>query len=240
MIVSVIARGHSGSRIPAQILKKSGVFMGNMLARGDMVPAGNMYKAAQLAGKNVRQTGWCEWDFSALIDGHIPGEFRHLLSAYLSPLKGHDEPKGWKLPETILTFPWLVRVLPDVRYIYLIRDPRDVILGEHLTDHMDRFNIPHSKPSSVLEKRAISWKYQYDIVQATPVIKHFLKIRFEDLVLDAPGEIKRMEEFLGMPLKGVRMNENAVERWKDQNKYVHFPFLKEACLAEGYTWEGDS
>jgi len=46
------------------------------------------------------------------------------------------EVKGWKIPETTLVFPWIRRIFPEIRYIFWVRDPRDSILGGHLTDDL--------------------------------------------------------------------------------------------------------
>ena len=47
--------------------------------------------------------------------------------------------------------------------------------------------MPYDKPADEqddsLMKRAISWKYQRDIVRATPAPKKRIEVRFEDFVL---------------------------------------------------------
>ena len=78
------------------------------------------------------------------------------------------EHKGWKIPETTLVFPWIVRLFPEIKYIFWIRNPRDCILGGHLTDDLNDFGIPYPPTEDMRLRRAISWKYQYDLVQACP------------------------------------------------------------------------
>ncbi len=43
-------------------------------------------------------------------------------------------------------------------------------------------------------RRAISWKYQYDIVKATPKPKHWIEVRFEDFVHDRDATVDRLED----------------------------------------------
>ena len=67
-------------------------------------------------------------------DREIDPEFEHLVQDYLSDvLSVQNGNRGWKLPETTLAFPWIARMFPDARYLYLVRDPRDCIINGHLT-----------------------------------------------------------------------------------------------------------
>src|SRR5690606_34638578 len=137
-----------------------------------------------------------------------------LVHTYLnSVLTSPANPKGWKLPETTLALPWIVRMFPDAHYIHWMRDPRDAILGEHLTDDLDKFGIPYDRTDDVRRMRAISWKYQAELVRATPKPKHWLTVRFEDFVLDQDKTLATLSEFLGFPLVKIRVNPEAVGRW---------------------------
>jgi hypothetical protein len=88
-------------------------------------------------------------------------------------------------PETTLIFPWIVRMFPELHYINWVRDPRDCILGQHLTDDLADFGVPYDKTADERLRRAISWDYQVEIVRATPKPKRWTTVRFEDFVLDA-------------------------------------------------------
>ena len=57
---------------------------------------------------------------------------------------------------------------PDMKYIFWIRNPRDSILGAHLTDNLNDFGISYEPTEDVRLRRAISWKYQYDLIKASP------------------------------------------------------------------------
>ena len=75
----------------------------------------------------------------------------------------------WKLPETTLILPWIVRLFPEIHYIYWVRDPRDSILAEHLTDDLAKFGVPYDATEDVREQRIASWLYQYQIMRQTPL-----------------------------------------------------------------------
>ena len=91
--------------------------------------------------------------------------------------------RGWKIPETTLAYPWIIRMFPDIKYIHWIRDPRDCILGGHKTDDLRDFGIDYPLTDDVRKRRAISWLYQYELMKSTPKPKNYIVVRFEDFIL---------------------------------------------------------
>jgi hypothetical protein len=145
--------------------------------------------------------------------------FEHLVKRYLRLVLSRREPRGWKLPETTLIYPWIVRMFPDIDYIFWVRDPRDSILNAHLTDDLADFGVPYERPAEgdVHMRRAISWKYQRDIVRATPPPKRSISVRFEDFVLKNEEVSRRLEDFLGFPMGRIITRPDAVYRWKSSD-----------------------
>jgi len=236
MMVTVIGRGHSGTRAISHTLTASGVHMGGTVnASGDLVPPGDMYEACRVMARHVKHLGGPEWDFSALHTMEIPKEFVNLVESYLaSVLKSKGPNRGWKLPETTLVYPWIVRMFPDTRYIYWVRDPRDCILSAHLTDDLADFDIPYDHTDDVRLRRAISWKYQSEIFKATPRPKHLLEMRFEDFILDQQRALGRLGEFLGIPMARIVVRPEAVGRWRTDDGMHDFDFFEEELRARGY------
>lgn len=214
-------------------LSESGVYMGARLnVSGDLIPADDLYEACRVMAKHVIHKGGLEWDFSALHTMPIDPEFKRLVESYLSSvLAGDSEHRGWKLPETTLVYPWIVRMFPEIYYIHWIRDPRDSILGRHLTDDLADFGVPYDRTDDVRLSRAISWKYQREIVKSTPPPKHTIEVRFEDFILDQERTLVRLEEFLGIPLARIEARPESVGRWKTDEGVHDFDFLK-ADMAE--------
>lgn len=120
--ITVIGRGHSGTRAISHTLSQSGVYMGSKLdISGDLVPAGKLYEACRVMAKYVTFMGGLTWDFSKLHTMKIDPEFVRLVEEYLeSVLESNSEHKGWKLPETVLIYPWIIRMFPDM-YIDILR-----------------------------------------------------------------------------------------------------------------------
>ena len=236
MLVTINGRGHGGTRAISHTLSESGVYMGAQLNRsGDLVPAEDLYEACRVMSRHVVHLGGLKWDFSKLHTMRIDPEFKRLVESYLaSVLASEAENRGWKLPETTLIYPWIVRMFPDIKYIHWTRDPRDSILGAHLTDDLASFRVPYEKMDDVRLMRAISWKYQREIVKATPPPKHTIDVRFEDFVLKQDETLARVEAFLGIVLDKIEVNPEAVGRWKTDEGRHDFDFLREDVKELGY------
>jgi arylsulfatase A-like enzyme len=235
-LITIIGRGHSGTRAISHTLSQSGVYMGDTLNKsGDLVPAEELYEACRVMGKHVKYLGGMRWDFTKLHTMPIPAEFTKHVESYLaSVIHSPALRKGWKLPETTLIFPWIVRMFPDASYIHWIRDPRDCVLGGHLTDDLADFGIPYDATDDLRKQRAISWKYQTEIVKATPKPKRFITVRFEDFVLDQTKTLKRLEEFLGFPLVQIPVKPETVGRYKADEGRHDFAFFRPDLLEHGY------
>jgi len=236
MMVTVIGRGHSGTRAMSHTLSESGVFMGEPRnGSGDLLPPQKMYEACRVFAKYVNYKGGLEWDFSKVLSMEPVPEFKQLIEEYLvSVLNSKSEAKGWKIPETTLVYPWIIKMFPDIKYIHWVRDPRDCILGAHLTDDLHDFGIDYPETGETREKRAYSWKYQRELMKATPDPANLIKIRFEDMVNDQNGTLKKLEDYLGIKMAKIEMRPDSVGRWKtDTGKYMYDFFA--ADMAEfGY------
>lgn len=220
----------------AHTLYASGVYMGRMINfSGDLVPPQSMYRACQVLSPYVRHLGGFEWDFSAALDADLPDEFTMLIEDYLqSVLTTQHERRGWKLPETTLAYPWIVRMFPDAKYIFWVRDPRDCIRTDHLTDDLSMFGIPCPLARDARERRAISWKYQHDLVRAVPRPDNAIDIRFEDFVLNQEETLGRLEDFLGFDLARIIVRHESIGRWKTDPEAEPIDFLQPALRTFGY------
>jgi len=236
MMITIIGRGHSGTRAMARTLQESGVFMGAELnGSSDLIPAQDLYEACRVLARHVPYLGNLRWDFSRLHNMPIDPVFKRLVESYLaSVLSSKATHKGWKLPETTLVFPWIVRMFPDIHYIYWVRDPRDCILSGHFTDDLADFGVPYDKTQDLRLRRAISWKYQVEIVRATPKPKRWLTCRFEDFVLDQERTLARLEGYLGFPLARIPVRPDSVGRWKKDAGKHDFEFFRPELTELGY------
>jgi hypothetical protein len=154
--------------------------------------------------------------------------------------------------------PWIVRMFPEIKYIYWVRNPRDNILAQHKTDDLADFGIeypdipqfaqeryPHlvaaaGEDRGQLEElhkrlqRAISWQYQYEIVRATPKPANWIVVRFEDFVRQQDATLQRLEAYLGLPLARIIVRPEAVARYEDAAGASYFDFLHDGMTEFGY------
>ena len=235
-LITIIGRGHSGTRAISHTLYASGVYMGSsMNPSGDKIPPQKMYDACRVLAQYVDWEGGLSWNFSRLFSEEIPNEFTDLISDYLQDvLNNKSEHKGWKIPETTLIYPWIQRMFPDIKYIHWVRDPRDGILSGHKTDDLRDFGIQYELTDDIRKRRAISWYYQYQLMKATPESKNWIKIRFEDFVLHQEETLEKLEAFLGFPLGRIIVRKAPVERWKQDANHQELDFLQNALKENGY------
>lgn len=235
--IVIVGRGHSGTSMLSHTLVASRVFMGPFLnEHGDTMLPQPMYEAASLVGGHVRWRGGLSWDFDELHTMPVDRRFEELVETYLKDVLGADgRARGWKLPETTLAFPWVVRMFPAARYIYIVRDPRDCLLRSHRTDDLRDSDVPCAEDEDELDRRVASWKYQYEIVRATPPPEYFLSIRYEDLVLDNESTMQRLEGFLAMPLARIVVDRTRVGQWRSDRRLLsHIQPLLPTMREMGY------
>lgn len=236
MLVTVIGRGHSGTRAISNTLSDSGIYMGTPLNKSwDLIPPEKMYEACRIFGSYVEYKGDLNWDFSRVLSMQPDKEFVRLIEEYLGSVLNSDaENKGWKIPETTLCYPWILKMFPEIYCIHWVRDPRDCILGSHVTDDLREFNIDYTLTDDPREMRAISWKYQRELMKATPEPEKLIKIRFEDMVFEQDKTLKRLEDFLGMPMAKIPMRTDSVGRYKTAEGKYMFDFFADDIKECGY------
>ncbi|MGQ9905175.1 MAG: sulfotransferase family protein [Anaerolineae bacterium] len=237
MLITIIGRGHSGTRAISHTLTRSGVYMGAIQnISGDLIPPDDLYEACRVMARYVVYKGGLEWDFSRLHTMPIDPAFTRLVESYLASVLNNTrfERKGWKLPETTLIYPWIVRLFPDAYYIHWVRDPRDSIISAHLTDDLAEWGVPYEHTDDIRLRRAISWKYQREIVKATPPPTHAISVRFEDFVLSQTETLAKLKAFLGFDLVKIPVRADSVGRWKTDTGRHYFDFFTEDIAELGY------
>jgi len=220
-------------------LVQSGVFMGAELNQsGDLIPADDLYEACRVFSSHVKHLGGLNWDFSETYTNPIDPAFVRLVESYLHSVIESESPlRGWKLPETTLILPWIVRLYPKIHYIYWYRDPRDSILGEHLTDDLSDFGVPHEHTEDPIQQRAISWQYQFEMMKLTPFPERRIEVRFEDFVLNQCATLERLGSFLNIPLATIPVRTESIGRWRSDPTVPSFKLFPKETLYEPFPRE---
>jgi hypothetical protein len=104
---------------------------------------------------------------------------------------------GDKTPGYVQEMPRLQRVLPEARFVHIIRDGRDVSLS-HL-----RMNWG---PETYAESARL-WRNRIRKARKmAPSIDHYMEVHFEDLVDDTEGVVRRVCEFIDLDFEPVMLS----------------------------------
>lgn len=205
---------------------------------GDLLPPQKMYDACRVFAQYVSYEGGLRWDFSKVFGTEPTQEFKALIEEYLhTVLSSPREYRGWKIPETTLIYPWVLKLFPDIAYIFWVRDPRDCILNSHLTDNLADFGVPYDIPDAYAAecrsdedltrlRRAISWLYQREIVRLSPKPAKSISFRFEDMVFDQDAQLARLSDFLGITTSKIEMRADSVGRYKNDSGRHMYDFFE--------------
>jgi hypothetical protein len=104
---------------------------------------------------------------------------------------------GDKTPGYLREMPRIERVLPEARFIHIIRDGRDVALS-HL-----RMNWG---PETYQESAKLWRKRIAQARRLAPRVSHYTEIRFEDLVADTEGVLRRICDFIELDFDPVMLD----------------------------------
>ena len=127
---------------------------------------------------------------------------------------------GWKLPETMLALPQVLRTFPHARVVHLVRHPVSSALRRtHTTSRMDnpigQAVLPAAYRACGLDPAAIpgdephlhnaaSWRHQVGsvlaVLQGRAGESDSLQLHYEDVCTDPASAQRRLAGFLGLPV----------------------------------------
>jgi hypothetical protein len=153
-------------------------------------------------------------------DGVAPGEvarWRRALRRFLEACAWRDpRPPVLKSPAHTARLTVLTEMFPRARFVHIVRDPRDVIPSTVLTvlALADVFGLNHPDPAEV-EALAFDWheRLHRRLEEARPLLDpaRFVELRYEDLVADPLGAMRRIYE--GLALGDCAIVAPAIERY---------------------------
>jgi Sulfotransferase family len=188
--------GGSGTRVVTEILSSAGVFMGSRLNRsGDALDLakfdlrwGKPYLAAEQAGE-IPPFEQMEADLQSSVRDHLRG---------YDPAAG---PWGWKHPHAYLLLPWLDTVIPDLRFVHVIRDGRRMVRS-HNQNQPQRYGEvtldPDSMASSSKVRAVEFWSWANERAAdygEQRMDERYMRMRFEDICADPQTECARLIAF---------------------------------------------
>jgi len=218
--VIVAAVGGSGTRALVQVLRRAGWFMGNRVdsRNEDSLPI------AWFLTKWLRTLK----DFPD-VDGAMLAaarrDFERMLNIHRRGIPSPDMRWGWKNPRSMWLLPFLAERFPQMRFIHMIRDARDMMLSENryfLRQHghwilgPDWWRNPLAAQLDLWRmgnKRATAFGQEY-------LRDRYHLLRYEDLCQKPADTVTQLLEFLGAPqmnveplIEGIRDRGN-IGRWR--------------------------
>jgi hypothetical protein len=113
----------------------------------------------------------------------------------------HKPRAGEKTPDNIFVMREIAALLPEVRFVHVIRDPRDTVLSWRKT---------WFAPSQDFGVLGLAWRHHVDAGRtAGVVLPHYLETRYEDLVQRPEAELPRLCRFLDVEYAPAMINSAA-------------------------------
>jgi hypothetical protein len=176
-------------------------FLPGLLARRSFPLAGAELAdelARFCARDNARGLGLEPGQVTAVLGGQArsPAE---LFCALVSALAGPAELLGEKTPDHLLWWPLIDSLMPEVRFVAVVRDPRAVVASALATPWGEGGWAASSRLPDHLSLAA-RWAVQQDHLaglQAKVGPQRCLVVRYEDAVADPQGTRRALARFLG-------------------------------------------
>jgi len=197
--VVIGATGGSGTRVMAEVLRKAGWFLGNRVHpdNEDSVPIGWFL------------TKWLKRlkDFPNVDSHTVAGasrDFERMLYLHRRGISSPVARWGWKNPRSLWLIPFLVHRFPELKFIHMIRDARDMMLSENIyflrqNGHWllgpDWWRNPEAAQLElwrISNKRAVEFAQQY-------LKGRYHMVRYEDLCRKPAETVSAVMTFLGSP-----------------------------------------
>jgi hypothetical protein len=121
-----------------------------------------------------------------------------LRAFYAMYAEGERKPRyGEKTPGYVFLMPQIAALLPEAHFIHVIRDPGDTALSWRKT---------WFAPSQDFRVLGEEWKKHVEAGRrASSLVRCYLEVRFEELVLHPERELKRVSAYVSLPWDPVML-----------------------------------
>lgn len=213
--VILIGRGGSGTRLLSQLALSSGVFLGSKLnvSLDSEEWVEDIYKlvisATSATGIKSGSEQECYW---------IKQLRKRAATILRTGERSYKDIWGWKLPETILALPQVLKAFPNAYVIHLVRHPLTSSWRRtHMTSRISNpigcavltaaYKAYGFDPANMDEDESyfhnvITWTYQvqqaYDVLNSWARSDRILYLRYEDICESEFETQVRMSDFLGL------------------------------------------
>lgn len=150
--VVIGAMGGSGTRVLVPILQLAGYWMGNWI---------NPKTEDTMATRHLLQIAFKQLiEQKNDVDPQLITLFSRLIQAHRHGMPNLNGPWGWKNPRSMWIIPFLASLYPDMKFIHVVRDGRDMALSKNhnlLNKHGDYLLHNPRKTHNALELQIELW-----------------------------------------------------------------------------------
>ncbi len=186
------ATGGSGTRVLARVVRRAGMYLGDDLNRSE--------DALDFAAFSDR---WVNVIAAGERPPEIVDDLRRLVVR--QQRSGAAAPRwGWKEPRSLYLLPLLAEELPNLRYLHVVRDGRDMAFSENqvqLRKHGDA--VLGADREETVALRSIALWAEVNERSADygerELGERYLRVRFEDLCADPTTVVETVLRFFALP-----------------------------------------
>ena len=228
--------GHSGTRVFCDIVTRGGVFTGlNHLTKRS--------RSADLKIIDLLN----RWVEPFVYDGLSEADAADMRKAFTRrlricfPFRAHRW--GFKNPRTMLILPFLDQLFPTMRFVHVIRDGRDISLGNPFVFsnvYVEKFLAEDERVLPPEEKMILYWGRSNQAAWEYGTRKmgaRYLLMRWEDLCANAEPNTGRLLEFARCGTDGAKNIASIVQTPKSMGRWRSYPNdTQERVSARGCKW----
>jgi hypothetical protein len=130
--------------------------------------------------------------------------FHNVIAQHRRGIEGPDAAWGWKSPRSMWIIPFYLSVFPNLRFIHVVRDGRDMSLTANmrlLQRHGDRLIGHDWRQNPMAAQMTLWWRGNLRAADAKTQCAqgHYMLLRYEDLCARPDETVGRLYDFLGAP-----------------------------------------
>lgn len=235
--VVVFGTGGSGTRGLQRLLDTAGYFMGTNVNRpGDALDIAWFIR--RWLDRYLARSRWVEemWQEGRAKHFRHPGgmatDFRATIDDHREDIGRRKKRWGWKVPRTILVFPFVHEFFPGMRAIHLVRDGRDMAYSanQNQAKRYAPYFLEESERDLPPAVQSISFWARANLAAARygeqALGERYLRLRYEEVCADPAAMAARLVDFLDSPTSVETMQEVAtseirpspsIGRWRERD-----------------------
>jgi hypothetical protein len=212
------ATGGSGTRVVARVLAGAGMFIGKRLNKSDDAVDFGRYSDDWINRYLTDPSNGTLKEMEAALDD--------LIAQHLADRKPKQQLWGWKEPRSIYLLPFLHETMPQLRFLHVVRDGRDMAFSENQqqpTKHGEAALGPRDEgPERSIELWAQVNQQAADFGEQT-LGPAYSRIRFEDLCADPEPTVEQILAFFGLDADARKLAKKEVKppgslgRWRKED-----------------------